>query len=346
MKALVYQGPEKKEWIEKPIPTIQEPTDALVRIVKTTICGSDLHILKGDVPTAPIGLTLGHEGVGIVESVGSAVKNFAVGDKVVIACVTHCGQCDSCQKGLFSHCKNGGWILGHTIDGTQAEYVRIPYGDTSLFKVPENVDDDALVMMSCAMPTAFEVGVTRGEVKPGSRVGIVGAGPVGLASVITAKLYSPAQIIVIDLDENRLELAKKFGATHVVNSSDGKAVEKMIALTDGRGVDVAIEAVGVPATFEICQHIVGIGGNIANIGIHGKPVNFDLDKLWGKNITLRSGIVNTSSTAMLIDSVKSGRLHPEELITHRFELNNIMEAYDVFGNATREKALKVLISKN
>ena len=343
MKALAYLGPGKKEWTDKPVPTIQSPTDAIVRITKTTICGTDLHILKGDVPAVVEGRTLGHEGVGVIEEVGSGVHNFKVGDRVLISCVTSCAKCDSCKKGMYSHCEDGGWILGHLIDGTQAEYVRIPYADTSLYPIPDGVDEEALVMLSDILPTGFEVGVLKGQVRPGDTVAIVGAGPVGLAALLTAQFYSPAEIIAVDLDDNRLEVARKFGATKTVNSSKGNPVEAILDLTGGKGVDVAIEAVGVPATFDICQNIVGAGGHIANVGVHGKSVDLHLEKLWIQNITLTTGLVDTNSTPMLLKTVMAGKLEPKQLITHRFPLSDILQAYDVFGNAARENALKVIL---
>ncbi|GLH64372.1 zinc-dependent alcohol dehydrogenase family protein [Parageobacillus sp. G301] len=346
MKALTYLGPGKKEVMEKPKPKIEKETDAIVKITKTTICGTDLHILKGDVPTVEEGRILGHEGVGIIEEVGSAVKNFKKGDRVLISCITSCGRCENCKKGLYAHCEDGGWILGHLIDGTQAEYVRIPYADTSLYPIPEGVDEEALVMLSDILPTGFEIGVLNGKVQPGQTVAIIGAGPVGMAALLTAQFYSPAEIIMVDLDDNRLEVAKKFGATQVVNSSDGKAIEKIMELTGGKGVDVAMEAVGIPVTFDICQEIVKPGGHIANVGVHGKSVEFHIEKLWIRNITLTTGLVNTTSTPMLLKTVESKKLKPEQLITHRFAFSDIMKAYEVFGNAAKEKALKVIISND
>jgi alcohol dehydrogenase len=346
MKALTYLGPGKKEVMEKPKPKIEKETDAIVKITKTTICGTDLHILKGDVPTVEEGRILGHEGVGIIEEVGSAVKNFKKGDRVLISCITSCGRCENCKKGLYAHCEDGGWILGHLIDGTQAEYVRIPYADTSLYPIPEGADEEALVMLSDILPTGFEIGVLNGKVQPGQTVAIIGAGPVGMAALLTAQFYSPAEIIMVDLDDNRLEVAKKFGATQVVNSADGKAVEKIMELTDGKGVDVAMEAVGIRATFDICQEIVKPGGHIANVGVHGKSVEFHIEKLWIRNITLTTGLVNTTSTPMLLKTVESKKLKPEQLITHRFAFSDIMKAYEVFGNAAKEKALKVIISND
>jgi alcohol dehydrogenase len=346
MKALVYHGPGKRSWEEKPQPTIQKPTDAIVRIEKTTICGTDLHIMKGDVPAVTDGRILGHEGLGVIEEAGPGVSNFKKGDRVLISCITSCGRCEACKKGMYSHCSNGGgWILGHLIDGTQAEYVRIPYADNSLHAVPKGADEDALVMLSDILPTGFEVGVLNGKVKPGDTVAIVGGGPVGLAALLTAQFYSPAELIMIDLDENRLAVAKSLGATKVVNSGDGKAVEKVMALTEGKGVDVAIEAVGIPATFDVCQDIVAAGGHIANVGVHGKPVSLKLEKLWIHNVTITTGLVDTNTTPMLLKNVAAGKLQPRKLITHEFKLDDVMKAYDTFGNAAKEKALKVIIRK-
>ena len=344
MKALVFHGPGKRAWEDKPRPTIKDATDAIVRITTSTICGSDLHILKGDLPAVTDGRILGHEGVGIVEEVGKAVSNFRKGDEVVISCVTACGKCEFCRKGMYSHCKDGGWILGYLIDGTQAEYVRIPHADTSLYALPPGADAEAYTMLSDILPTGFECGVLNGQVKPGDTVAIVGSGPIGLAALLTAQLYSPAEIVMIDVDQNRLAVAKSFGATSVVDSTDGKAVEKVMALTGGKGVDVAIEAVGAPATFDICQSILAPGGHLANIGVHGKPVELHVEKLWDRNITLTTRLVDTITTPMLFKLVQSGRLEPKKLVTHRFALADVMKAYDTFGNAAKERALKVILN--
>lgn len=343
MKALVYHGPGKRAWEDKPKPTVDKPTDAIVKIARTTICGTDLHILKGDVPTVTAGRILGHEGVGVVEEVGVAVSGFKAGDRVLISCITSCGKCEACRQGMYSHCAVGGWILGNLIDGTQAEYVRIPFADTSLYHVPKGADEDELVMLSDILPTGFECGVLKGQVKPGDTVAIIGAGPVGLAVLLTAQFYPPAEIILIDLDDNRLKVAKKLGATQTVNSKDGDAVHKVMALTAGRGVDVAVEAVGIPATFEMCQDIVAAGGFIANVGVHGKSVELKLEKLWSHNVTITTRLVDTVTIPMLLKSVASGRLKPRQLITHELELVELMKAYDVFGNAAEEKALKVIL---
>jgi alcohol dehydrogenase len=344
MKALVYHGAGKKAWEEKPKPTLLKPTDAVVKILKTTICGTDLHIMKGDLPEVTDGRIIGHEGVGIVEEIGSAVSNFKKGDHVIISCVTSCGKCHYCKKGMYSHCEDGGWILGYMIDGTQAEYVRIPHADNSLYPIPAGADEEALVMLSDILPTGFECGVLNGQVKPGDVVAIVGAGPVGIAALLTAQFYSPGEIIMVDVDENRLNVAKTFGATHTVNSADGKAIKKIMALTANVGVDVAIEAVGVPPTFELCQDIIAPGGHIANIGVHGKSVTLHLEKLWSRNITITTRLVDTVTTPLLLKTVQSKKIQPKQLITHHFRLDQIMEAYDTFGNAAKEKALKVILT--
>ena len=344
MRALVYHGPGKKALEERPKPVIKDPTDAIVKLSKSTICGTDLHIMKGDVPTVTDGRILGHEGVGIAESIGSAVSNFRVDDRVLISCITSCGKCDYCKKGMYSHCENGGWILGNKIDGTQAEFVRIPYADTSLYHIPEGIDEEALVILSDVLPTGYECGVLNGQVKPGDTVAIVGAGPIGLAALLTAQFYSPAEIIMIDTDTYRLDITKKFGATDVINSSDGKAVENLMTLTKERGADVVIEAVGIPATFDICQGIVAAGGHIANIGVHGRSVELHLERLWAHNMTLTTRLVDTVTIPLLLKLVRAGRLYPAQLISHHFRLNEIMSAYETFGNAAKERALKVILA--
>lgn len=344
MKALVYHGPGKKAWEEKPKPVLIAPADAIVKIYKTTICGTDLHIMKGDVPEVTNGRIIGHEGVGIVEAVGGAVSNFKVGDHVLISCITSCGKCSYCKKGMYSHCEDGGWILGHLIDGTQAEYVRIPHADNSLYPIKAGADEEALVMLSDILPTGFECGVLNGQVKPGDVIAIVGSGPIGIATLLTAQFYSPAEIIMIDSDENRLEVSKTFGATQIVNFENEDAVTKIMNLTNGVGVDVAIEAVGVPASFELCQSIIAPGGHIANIGVHGKSVSLHLETLWSKNITITTRLVDTVSTPMLMKTVEGKKLQPGQLITHHFRLDQIMEAYETFGNAAQERALKVILT--
>ncbi len=343
MKALVYLGPGQIAWKTVPAPSLRQPTDVIVKITSTTICGTDLHILKGDVPTVSSGRVLGHEGVGIIEEAGSGVRAFKKHDRVLISCITSCGKCEYCKKQMYAHCEDGGWVLGHLIDGTQAEYVRIPHADNSLYHVPEGVDEEALVMLSDIFPTGFEIGVLYGAVKPGDVVAIIGAGPIGMATLLTARFYSPGKIIVADTDPARLELARRFGATHLVNTGEGDAVDLILAQTRD-GVDVAIEAVGLQQTFDICQRIVRPGGHIANIGVHGKSVDLSLQKLWSQNITLTTGLVNTNTTPMLLKTVKSKTLAPEQLITHRFDFKEIMKAYEVFGNAAQEHALKVIIS--
>ncbi len=344
MKALIYQGPGAKALEDRPKPVLRDTGDAIVRVTRTTICGTDLHILKGDVATCAPGRILGHEGVGVIESVGAGVTAFKPGDAVLISCITACGRCDYCRRGMYSHCATGGWILGNTIDGTQAEFVRIPHADTSLYPIPEGADEEALVMLSDILPTGFECGVLNGKVAPGSSVAIVGAGPIGLATLLTAQFYSPAEIIMIDLDDNRLDVARRFGATHVVNSADGKAIEAIRAITGGRGVDAAIEAVGIPATFELCEEIVAPGGVIANIGVHGAKVDLHLETLWSRNISITTRLVDTSTTPMLLKTVSANRIDPARLITHRFSLGDILQAYDTFARAAETRALKVIIT--
>ncbi len=294
-------------------------------------------------PTVAEGRILGHEGIGVIDEVGTGVSAFRKGDKVLISCITACGKCDFCRRQMYSHCRNGGWILGNTIDGTQAEYVRIPYADTSLYLLPPAAEEEAAVMLSDILPTGFECGVLNGHVQPGDTIAIVGAGPVGLAALMTARFYSPAAIISIDLDDNRLKVAKSFGATALINSADGNAVQRVMELTHGEGVDVAIEAVGLPATFDICQGVIGAGGHLANIGVHGKPVVLHMEKLWDRNATLTTRLVDTISTPMLIKSVQSGALDPGKLVTHRFAMDDIMKAYDTFSNAAKHSALKVVL---
>jgi alcohol dehydrogenase len=352
MKALVYHGPNQKAWEEVPNPKIVDPTDVIVQVDTTTICGTDLHILKGDVPAVTDGRILGHEGVGTITEVGSAVGKLVVGDRVIISCITSCGSCSYCHRQLPAHCLNKegtsgiGWIFGHLIDGTQAEYVRVPFAESSLHKLPAGVSDEAAVMLSDILPTGFEIGVRNGRVKPGDVVAIVGAGPVGLSAMMTAGLYGASRIIAIDLDDNRLIQARSFGATESVNSGTAGWKDEVMALTeDGMGVDVAIEAVGIPQTFDMATEIIRPGGTVANVGVHGKSVELKLQDLWIKDIAITTGLVSATTTPMLLRLVAQGKLTPEKFVTHRFTFDNIMDAYDTFSRAAETKALKVVITR-
>ncbi len=342
MKALVYGGPGKISLEEVPKPKIERPTDAIVKMSKTTICGTDLGILKGKTPSVKPGTILGHEGTGIIEEAGSAVSNFKKGDRVIISCITADGSCSYCKQQMYSHCEDGGWLLGHLINGTQAEYVRIPHANNSLHAMPSVAEEGSLVMLSDILPTGYEIGVLYGCIKPGDTVVIVGAGPVGMAVLMTAQFYSPARIYMVDSDENRLKLAKSLGATDTIHPGAENAAARILKENKG-GVDVAVEAVGVPETFNLCQQVVRPGGHIANVGVHGHPVELQIQDLWIKNITITTGLVNTNTTPMLLKTILAGKLDPGVLITHHFALDDIMKAYKVFGNAAKEKAMKILI---
>ena len=349
MKALVYQGPGKKSWEEVPDPVIQHSTDVIVKMVATTICGTDLHILKGDTPEVQVGRILGHEGIGVITEIGAGITQLAVGDRVILSCVSSCGRCSNCRLGLFSHCLDPeglagiGWIFGYMIDGTQAEFVRVPFAENSVYKVPEGMTDAEGILLSDILPTGFEIGVQYGKVNPGDVVAVIGSGPVGLSAVMTARLYGPSKIISIDLDAARLKRASDFGATDTVNSGDADWKKQVLALTDGAGVDVAIEAVGLPQTFTMATEIVRPGGSVANIGVHGKPVELALNELWIKNIDISMGLVNTNTLAMLLKLVAEHKLPADKFVTHEFTFDQMLQAYDVFANAAQHDALKVLI---
>ncbi len=351
MKALVYHGPGQKAWEEVPDPKIIHATDAIVQIDTTTICGTDLHILQGHVPAVEPGRILGHEGVGTVTQVGDAVSNLKVGDRVIISCVCACGTCSYCHQQLPSHCLNEegasgvGWIFGHLIDGTQAEYVRVPFAENSLHLLPEGVSDEAGIMLSDILPTGFEIGVRYGRVSPGDVVAVVGVGPVGLSVVMTAGLYGASRVIAIDLDDNRMEIAKKFGATDSVNSGDADWKEQVMAMTDGLGVDTAVEAVGIPATFDMCVEILRPGGTLANVGVHGESVDLPIQDLWIKDVAITTGLVSATTTPMLLKLVEQGKLRPEDFVTHQFKLQDMMDAYDTFERAAETGAMKLAISR-
>lgn len=346
MRAIVYHGPGQKDWEEVPAPAIQADTDAIVRVDAVTICGTDLHILKGDVPAVTDGRILGHEAVGTVQEIGAGVKNVKVGDKVLVSCVTSCGSCRFCREGRYGQCLGGGgWILGHLIDGTQAEYVRVPFADTSTYAAPAEVSDEELLMLADIIPTGFEVGVLNGKVAPGDVVAVVGAGPIGLAAIMSAKLYSPAHIVAIDMADARLEAAKAFGADVVINNSRTEPAEVLAGLTDGLGADVTIEAVGVPATFELATTLVRPGGHVANIGVHGEPASLHLEDLWSKDVTITTGLVDTFSTPSLLKLVTSRQVDSRKFATHHFTMDQFMEAYDVFSRAGETGALKVVVTR-
>jgi len=345
MRALVYHGPGNKAWEEVPDPTLQDDTDAIVRVDAVTICGTDLHILKGDVPEVTDGRILGHEAVGTVEAIGLGVKTLKVGDRVLVSCITSCGACRFCREGRYGQCLGGGgWILGHLIDGTQAELVRVPFADTSTYKVPDGASDEAILMLADILPTGYEVGILNGEVKPGDVVAVVGAGPIGLAAILGARLYSPSHIVAIDMADSRLEAAKQFGADVVVNNSREDAKTVVDELTGGLGADVSIEAVGVPETFELAVTLARPGGHIANIGVHGKPATLHLEDLWIRDVTITTGLVDTYTTPTLLRLVTSNHVHPTKFVTHHFTLDEFETAYDVFGRAADTGALKVVLT--
>ena len=346
MKALVYNGPGTMAWEEVPMPVVQDNTDAVVRVDCTTICGSDLHILKGDVPEVTEGLVLGHEAVGTVESVGSAVTTVIPGDRVLVSCISACGRCRYCRQARYGQCLGGGGlILGHLVDGTQAEYVRVPFADTSTYKIPERSRDEEFLMLADILPTAYEVGVLNGHVQPGDTVAVVGAGPIGLSAIVGALLYSPSHIIAIDVADARLDAAKLFGADLMVNNGRDDPIAFVRALTGGLGVDVAIEAVGVPATFELCTELVRAGGHVANIGVHGKPATLHLERLWTRDVTITTGLVDTYSTPTLLRLVASHQIDAARFATHHFGLHDMMGAYDVYGRAADTGAVKVVLTR-
>jgi alcohol dehydrogenase len=346
MKAIIYHGPGNKAWEEVAKPTIKEDTDAIVRVDATTICGTDLHILKGDVPAVTDGRILGHEAVGTVETVGAGVKTVKPGDRVLVSCITSCGSCRYCREASYGQCiGGGGWILGHKIDGTQAEFVRVPFADTSTYKVPSTVSSEDVLMLADILPTGYEVGVLNGRVKPGDVVAVVGAGPIGLAAILGARLYSPAHIVAIDLADSRLDAAKRFGADVVINNSTEDPMVRILELTEGLGADVAIEAVGVPDTFELAARLIRPGGYVANVGVHGKPVTLHLEDLWIRNVTITTGLVDTYSTPTLLRLIENHQINASLFATHHFELDDFMKAYDVFSRAADTGALKVVVTR-
>ena len=344
MKALVFHGPGERGWDTVDDPTILEATDAIVRVDTSTICGTDLHILKGDVPETTPGTVLGHEAVGTVQEVGAGVSTVAPGDRVLMSCISSCGRCRFCKEGHYGLCAGGGgWIFGHLIDGLQAEYARVPFADNSVYKVLEQLSDEQVLFLADILPTSFEVGVLNGMVTPGDVVAIVGAGPIGLAAILTARLYTPGRIVAIDLVDSRLESAQRFGADTTINNGHQDALAQIMELTDGLGADVAFEAVGVPETFELATDLIRPGGRVANIGVHGKSAHLHLEKLWIRDVTITTGLVDTFSIPQLMRLISSGRLDPSLFATHRFPLGDTMAAYDTFADAATTGALKVVL---
>ncbi|SCG36451.1 zinc-dependent alcohol dehydrogenase family protein [Micromonospora humi] len=345
MKALVYGGPGEKSWSEIPDPTIAGPRDAIVRVDAVTICGTDLHILGGDVPEVEPGRVLGHEAVGTVVAVGEGVANLTPGDRVLASCISACGVCRYCRDGVYGQCLGGGgWILGHTVDGVQAEYARIPFADLSTYRLPESVSDESAVLLADILPTSYEVGVLNGGVRPGDTVVVVGAGPIGLAAIQTARLFSPTHVIAVDKAQSRLDAAKRFGADLTV-LADADPLDAVRAVTGGLGADVAIEAVGVPASFELCTTLVRPGGRVANIGVHGAPATLHLERLWIRDVTITTGLVDTRTTPKLLDMLVAGQLDTAHMVTHRYALEEIVEAYDVFARPAETGALKVVLTR-
>lgn len=355
MKAMVYHGANNLKFENRAVPKIIDPTDAIIKMTQTSICGTDLGIWKGKNPEIEEiaeakegkfnGRVLGHEGIGIVDEVGAGVRNVKKGDRVVISCITRCGICENCSRSMYSHCNSGGgWLLGYMIDGTHAEFVRTPFADTSLYKIPQGLSDEAAVLLSDALPTAHEIGVQNGNVKPGDTVAVIGAGPVGMSCVLTSQLYSPSVLIAVDMDDNRLAMAKEMGATHTINSAKEDAVSKILEYTEGRGVDCAMEAVGAQPTWDICQRVLKEGGHLANVGVHGKSVNLEIEKLWIKNLTITTGLVNTNTTEMLMKNCCSGKLKSEKLATHQCKFEDMENNYTVFKHAAEEKAMKLVIN--
>jgi alcohol dehydrogenase len=345
MKGLVYHGPGQRSWDTVPEPTIDAPTDVVVRVDSSTICGTDLHILKGDVPAVQPGTILGHEAVGTIVEKGAGVTTLEIGDRVLVSCITACGRCRFCKEHRYGACTGGGgWIFGHLIDGLQADYARVPFADTSVYKVPPELKDEQVIFLADILPTAYEVGVLNGRVEPGDTVAIVGAGPIGLAAVLTARLLTPAHIVAIDIDDSRLERARELGADVAINNGGGTALTTVQQLTGGLGADVAIEAVGVPETFELCTELVRPGGRVANVGVHGHSATLHLETLWIRDLTITTGLVDTFTTPRLLDLIAGGKLDAMPFATHYFPLSETMSAYDTFGDAAATHALKVVLT--
>jgi alcohol dehydrogenase len=345
MQALVYHGPGEKARQEVPEPEITDDGDVIVRVDATTICGTDLHILAGDVPEVRPGRVLGHEAVGTVVEAGDGIRKFSPGDRVLVSSISACGTCRFCREGRYGQCLcGGGWVLGHTVDGTQAEYVRVPFADTSMFRLPAGLTDDEALMLADVLPTGYEVGVLAGGVRPGDVVAVVGAGPVGLSAITSAQLFSPSHIVAIDRSDARLDAAKQFGADVTVNNSLQDPLAVIKDLTGRLGADVSIEAVGTPGTFELAVKLIRAGGRIANIGLHGRAATLHLEDEWMKDITITTGLVDTSSIPILMHLLTTGQIDAKRFVTHHFSLDEFDEAYDVFARAADTGALKVVLT--
>lgn len=342
MKAFVYHGPEKMSLDQVPKPTIIKPTDAIVKVTTSTICGTDKHIRHGGMPEVEPGRIIGHEFCGIVEEVGSSVNKFKKGDKVAVSCVTQCMDCYYCRRGMYSQCTTGSWIYGYMIDGCQADYVRVPYADSGMYIIPDSLTDEDVLFVGDILSTGY-FGAENGNIQPGDTVAVFGSGPVGMCAMATARLWGPARIVAVDIDDSRLEFAKKNGwADYGLNPQKVDVVQALKDMTGGRGADVTIEANGFEPTFKGAIDGVRAGGTVSLIGVFEKPQVVEMNKLWIKNIAIKMGLVNANRISELIDLIKEGKLNMKPLITHTLPLSQVAEGYDIFEER-RDNAIKVVL---
>lgn len=342
MKAFVYHGPEKMSLDQVPKPTIIKPTDAIVKVTTSTICGTDKHIRHGGMPEVEPGRIIGHEFCGIVEEVGSSVNKFKKGDRVAVSCVTQCMDCYYCRRGMYSQCTTGSWIFGYMIDGCQADYVRVPYADSGMYIIPDSLTDEDVLFVGDILSTGY-FGAENGNIQPGDTVAVFGSGPVGMCAMATARLWGPARIVAVDIDDSRLEFAKKNGwADYALNPQKVDVVQALKDMTGGRGADVTIEANGFEPTFKGAIDGVRAGGTVSLIGVFEKPQVVEMNKLWKKNIAIKMGLVNANRISELIDLIKEGKLNMKPLITHTLPLSQVAEGYDIFEER-RDNAIKVVL---
>lgn len=330
MKAVVYKGNGIVCLEDRPIPVIEKETDAIVRVTRSTICSSDLHIKHGAVPRAKENIVLGHEFVGEIVEVGRKVKNFFVGDRVSVNVETFCGECFFCKQGYVNNCIHGGWELGCRIDGGQAEYARIPMADQGLTKIPDDVSDEEALFNGDILATGYWA-ASIGEIKPADTVVVLGAGPTGLCTLMSIKLYSPATVIVVDTSTDRLNLAKEQGLADVcLNPLEVDIEEEILKLTQGRGADRVFEVAGGENTFQLAWKVARPNAIVILVALYEKEQTLPLHQMYGKNLVFKTGGVDANSCEAIMKMVECKKIDTSCLITHRGPLNDVMEGYRIF----------------
>lgn len=342
MKGFVWHNNKTASLDKRPVPKIKDKRDAIVKVTMSSICTSDLHIIRGFVPKAVPETILGHEFVGEIVDVGSDIKNLKKGDRVSANCETFCGQCYFCKRGFINNCLYGGWEIGCTIDGCQAEYVRVPFADTGLTKLPDNISYENALFVGDILSSGYW-GAELCEIQKGDTVAVIGAGPVGLCSMISAKLLGAEKIIAIDVDDTRLEIAKNQNLADVVINPLNSDVEKEVKdLTERRGADSVIEAAGGKDTFQTAWKIARANAIVALVAMYEENQTLPLPDMYGKNLTFKTGGVDAVNCSKLVDLISEKKINTDFLITNKFSLDNIQQAYKLFENKS-DNCLKIAI---